>query len=99
MGTHTPPGLRICAVVVGSGGFPNGRGAGYEVVDVSLRVAMDAFCMLTGEADTWKVSGKPANAPAAAALIGVIWATQRVATETATSRRSRCTQASMHYTE
>jgi hypothetical protein len=45
-------------------GFPNGRRPGDDVVDVSLRVAMGALCVLTGEADTLLVGCKPSDAPA-----------------------------------
>ena len=45
-------------------GFPNGRRPGDDVVDVSLRVAMGALCVLTGATDTLKVGCKPADAPA-----------------------------------
>ena len=45
-------------------GFPNGRRPGDDVVDVSLRVAMGALCVLTGAADTLKVGCKPTDAPA-----------------------------------
>ena len=45
-------------------GFPNGRRPGDDVVDVSLRVAMGALCVLTGANDTFKVGCKPADAPA-----------------------------------
>ena len=45
-------------------GFPNGRRLGDDVVDVSLRVAMGALCVLTGDTDTLKVGCKPADAPA-----------------------------------
>ncbi|WP_374433990.1 DUF4331 domain-containing protein [Inhella sp.] len=47
-------------------GFPNGRRPGDDVVDVALRVAMGALCVLTGEADALKVGCKPADAPAGA---------------------------------
>ena len=47
-------------------GFPNGRRPGDDVVDVSLRVAMGALCVLTGATDTLKVGCKPADAPAGA---------------------------------
>ena len=47
-------------------GFPNGRRPGDDVVDVSLRVAMGALCVLTGANDTLKVGCKPADAPAGA---------------------------------
>ena len=47
-----------------SAGFPNGRRPGDDVVDVSIRVAMGALCVLTGVADTLKVGCKPADAPA-----------------------------------
>jgi len=45
-------------------GFPNGRRPGDDVVDVSLRVAMGALCVLSGDADALKVGCKPADAPA-----------------------------------
>ena len=45
-------------------GFPNGRRLGDDVVDVSLRVAMGALCVLTGDTDTLKVGCKPSDAPA-----------------------------------
>ncbi|MDB5868183.1 MAG: hypothetical protein JWP96_515, partial [Polaromonas sp.] len=45
-------------------GFPNGRRLGDDVVDVSLRVAMGALCVLTGDTDALKVGCKPADAPA-----------------------------------
>ncbi len=45
-------------------GFPNGRRPGDDVVDLSLRVAMGALCVLTGPTDTLKVGCKPEDAPA-----------------------------------
>ncbi|MGB9108836.1 MAG: DUF4331 domain-containing protein [Telluria sp.] len=45
-------------------GFPNGRRPGDDVVDVSLRVAMGALCVLTGTSDALGVGCKPADAPA-----------------------------------
>ncbi|CDS50518.1 FIG00729359: hypothetical protein [Polaromonas sp. CG9_12] len=45
-------------------GFPNGRRLADDVVDVSLRVAMGALCVLTGDTDALKVGCKPADAPA-----------------------------------
>ncbi|MGE4242837.1 DUF4331 domain-containing protein [Ramlibacter sp.] len=47
-------------------GFPNGRRPADDVVDLSLRVAMGALCVLTGTADTFKVGCKPGDAPAGA---------------------------------
>ena len=47
-------------------GFPNGRRPGDDVVDVSLRVAMGALCVLTGGTDALKVGCKPGDAPAGA---------------------------------
>lgn len=44
-------------------GFPNGRRPGDDVVDVSLRVAMGALCVLTGTSDTLQVGCKPSDAP------------------------------------
>lgn len=49
-----------------SAGFPNGRRPGDDVVDVALRVAMGALCVLTGESDALKVGCKPSDAPAGA---------------------------------
>ena len=45
-------------------GFPNGRRPADDVVDVSLRVAMGALCVLTGATDTLHVGCLPAAAPA-----------------------------------
>jgi hypothetical protein len=45
-------------------GFPNGRRLGDDVVDVSLRVAIGALCVLTGDTDALKVGCKPSDAPA-----------------------------------
>ena len=45
-------------------GFPNGRRLADDVVDVSLRVAMGALCVLTGDGDALKVGCKPSDAPA-----------------------------------
>ena len=50
-------------------GFPNGRRPGDDVVDVSLRVAMGALCVLTGTTDTFMVGCKPADAPAGSAAL------------------------------
>ena len=47
-------------------GYPNGRRPGDDVVDLSLRVAMGALCVLTGATDTLQVGCTPANAPAGA---------------------------------
>lgn len=47
-----------------SAGFPNGRRPGDDVVDLSLRVAMGALCVLTGPSDNLKVGCKPSDAPA-----------------------------------
>lgn len=45
-------------------GFPNGRRPGDDVVDLSLRVAMGALCVLTGPNDMLQVGCKPSDAPA-----------------------------------
>jgi hypothetical protein len=45
-------------------GFPNGRRPADDVVDVSLRVAMGALCVLTGTGDALQVGCKPSDAPA-----------------------------------
>jgi hypothetical protein len=44
-------------------GFPNGRRPGDDVVDLSLRVAMGALCVLTGSTDTLNVGCRPSDAP------------------------------------
>jgi Domain of unknown function (DUF4331) len=49
-------------------GFPNGRRPGDDVVDLSLRVAMGALCVLTGPTDQLKVGCKPSDAPAGGLL-------------------------------
>ena len=43
-------------------GFPNGRRPADDVVDLSLRVAMGALCVLTGATDSLKVGCKPSDA-------------------------------------
>ncbi|MEO8311254.1 MAG: DUF4331 family protein, partial [Caldimonas sp.] len=45
-------------------GFPNGRRPGDDVVDLSIRVAMGALCVLTGPTDTFGVGCAAAAAPA-----------------------------------
>lgn len=50
-------------------GFPNGRRPGDDVVDLSLRVAMGALCVLTGPTDTLNVGCQPSDAPAGAAAL------------------------------
>ena len=45
-------------------GFPNGRRPGDDVVDLSIRVAMGALCVLTGPTDTLKVGCNAGDAPA-----------------------------------
>ena len=59
-GTQNPLGV----AAGDNAGFPNGRRPGDDVVDVSLRVAMGALCVLTGATDTLAVGCKPADAPA-----------------------------------
>ncbi len=44
-------------------GFPNGRRPGDDVVDITLRTAMGALCVLTGTADSFGVGCTAANAP------------------------------------
>ncbi|AMO21569.1 DUF4331 domain-containing protein [Ramlibacter solisilvae] len=44
-------------------GFPNGRRPADDVVDLSLRVAMGALCVLTGANDALQVGCKPTDAP------------------------------------
>ena len=48
-------------------GFPNGRRPGDDVVDIELRVAMGALCVLTGADRHAKVGCKPSDAPAGGA--------------------------------
>jgi Domain of unknown function (DUF4331) len=48
-------------------GFPNGRRPGDDVVDLSLRVAMGALCVLTTETDKFDVKCKPSDAKAGGA--------------------------------
>ena len=50
-------------------GFPNGRRPADDVVDLSLRVAMGALCVLTGANDTLQVGCKPSDAPAGSAAL------------------------------
>ncbi|MGV3572443.1 MAG: DUF4331 domain-containing protein [Ramlibacter sp.] len=61
----TAPGAQNAMGVAGGdmAGFPNGRRPGDDVVDISLRVAMGALCVLTGENDALKVGCKPSDAP------------------------------------
>ena len=44
-------------------GFPNGRRPGDDIVDLSLRVAMGALCVLTGSTDTLQVGCSASDAP------------------------------------
>ena len=44
-------------------GYPNGRRPGDDVVDLTLRVAMGALCVLTGPSDTFGVGCTAASAP------------------------------------
>jgi hypothetical protein len=62
----TPPASQNPLGVAGgdNGGFPNGRRPADDVVDVSLRVAMGALCVLTGTSDALQVGCKPSDAPA-----------------------------------
>lgn len=45
-------------------GFPNGRRPADDVVDVTVRVAMGALCVLTTTTDKFAVGCKPSDAPA-----------------------------------
>jgi Domain of unknown function (DUF4331) len=45
-------------------GYPNGRRPGDDVVDLTIRVAMGALCVLTGATDTLQVGCHPSDAPA-----------------------------------
>jgi hypothetical protein len=69
LNTSTPPVAAASQNTLGvaggdMAGFPNGRRPGDDVVDLSLRVAMGALCVLTGTTDTLKVGCKPSDAPA-----------------------------------
>ena len=69
LNTSTPPTAAAGQLPLGvaggdNAGFPNGRRPGDDVVDISIRVAMGALCVLTGATDTLKVGCKPADAPA-----------------------------------
>jgi len=50
-------------------GFPNGRRPGDDVVDLSVRVAMGALCVLTTTTDKFAVGCKPSDAPAGGAAL------------------------------
>ncbi|WLI91335.1 DUF4331 domain-containing protein [Massilia sp. R2A-15] len=74
LNTSIPPtpiaNQNVLGVAAGdNAGFPNGRRPADDVVDVSLRVAMGALCVLTGATDTLKVGCKPADAPAGGAAL------------------------------
>ena len=45
-------------------GYPNGRRPGDDIVDLSLRVAMGALCVLTGPSDAFGVGCAASSAPA-----------------------------------
>jgi len=64
----TPAGSQNPLGVAGgdNAGFPNGRRPADDVVDLSLRVAMGALCVLTGENDALRVGCRPSDAPAGA---------------------------------
>jgi len=50
-------------------GFPNGRRPGDDVVDLSVRVAMGALCVLTTTTDKFAVGCKPSDAPVGGAAL------------------------------
>lgn len=69
LNTTTPPTAQASQNPLGvaggdNAGFPNGRRPGDDIVDVSLRVAMGALCVLTGTSDALGVGCKPSDAPA-----------------------------------
>jgi hypothetical protein len=69
LNTTTPPTAAAAQNPLGVAGgdlagFPNGRRPADDVVDLSLRVAMGALCVITGPTDTLKVGCKPSDAPA-----------------------------------
>ena len=61
-----PIGMQNSLGVAGgdNAGFPNGRRPGDDVVDLTIRVAMGALCVLTGANDTLQVGCHPSDAPA-----------------------------------
>ena len=65
----TPAAMQSALGVAGkdNAGYPNGRRPGDDVVDLSLRVAMGALCVLTGDADALQVGCKPSDAKAGGA--------------------------------
>ena len=68
LNTSLPPKSRETQSPLGvaggdNAGFPNGRRPGDDVVDLSLRVAMGALCVLTGPDDMLKVGCAPNDAP------------------------------------
>ncbi len=67
----TPAGAQNVMGVAGgdNAGYPNGRRPADDVVDISLRVAMGALCVLTGANDALKVGCKPSDAPAGGAAL------------------------------
>lgn len=74
LNTTTPPTPQATQNPLGvaagdNAGFPNGRRPADDVVDLSLRVAMGALCVLTGAADTLGVGCNPGNAPAGGAAL------------------------------
>ena len=69
LNTTTPPTALASQNALGAAGgdlagYPNGRRPGDDVVDLTLRVAMGALCVLTGPADTFGVGCTAASAPA-----------------------------------
>ncbi|MCG2594614.1 DUF4331 domain-containing protein [Ramlibacter sp. XY19] len=69
LNTATPPTAAAAQNPLGvaggdNAGFPNGRRPADDIVDVEVRVAMGALCVLTGANDSLKVGCKPADAPA-----------------------------------
>ncbi len=66
LNTSTPVGTLQNPLGVAAGdnaGFPNGRRPYDDIVDLSLRVAMGALCVLTGPTDALKVGCRPGDAP------------------------------------
>ncbi len=69
LGTLTPPVAAGSQKALGRGGWRYGRvpersTPGDDVIDLSLRVAMGALCVLTGPTDRLHVGCEPGDAPA-----------------------------------
>jgi hypothetical protein len=64
----TAPGAQSPLGVAGGdlAGYPNGRRPADDIVDLTVRVAMGALCVLTGPTDTFALGCTPSSAPSGA---------------------------------